>query len=331
MQQMMLIGTKHDPHATERMDIAIADFIFSNGLPISLVECAKFHKLIQSARHIPPKYTPPYRKKMAGPLLDDIYQSTYDEQMRSLLKESKVFGIALFGDGATIQKVPMMIFLGSSPNNPFALLDIVDCTSEMAKGGKKDAKYIAGLLKPIISRIEETKDPNNQKTDHRGVVDLLLFDGAGNVQNAAKLASITYPCITVVHGAEHVVSLFFKDIFTKMPVFQCLSQFSKRCRNIFGSTRHGPHAIFKKHSIMHNNGIYIGFIKISECCMAVELIGLLRLLRLRNILRATIALKEFKEIWEKTFQREVIVLENNEFWKYLFTLCCSLYAPMRIL
>ncbi len=43
-------------------------------------------------------------------------------------------------------------------------LDIVDCTSEMAKGGKMDAKYIAGLLKPIISRIEKTKDPNNQKT-----------------------------------------------------------------------------------------------------------------------------------------------------------------------
>ncbi len=219
---MTLIGTKHDPHATEQTDIAVADFIFSSGLPISLVECAKFHKLIQSARHIPPKYGPPYRKKLAGPLLDNIYQSTYDEQMRSLLKESKVFGIALFGDDTIIQKSPMMIFLGSSPNNPFALLDIVDCTSEMAKDGKKDAKYIAGLLKPIISRIEETKDPNNQKTDHRGVVDLLLFDGASNVQNAAKLVSITYPCITVVHGAEHVVSLFFKDIFTKVPVFQCL-------------------------------------------------------------------------------------------------------------
>ncbi len=145
MQQMMLIGTKHDPHATEHMDIAIADFIFKNGLQISLVECAKFNKLIQSARHIPPKYTPPYRKKMAGPLLDNIYQSTHDEQMRSLLRESKVFGIALFGDGATILKVPMMNFWGSSPNNPFALLDIVDCTSEMAKSGKKDAKYIGGF------------------------------------------------------------------------------------------------------------------------------------------------------------------------------------------
>jgi hypothetical protein len=52
---------------------------------------------------------------------------------------------------------------------------------------------------------------------------------------------------------------------------------------------------------------------------------------IRDILKATIVSKEFKDIWKKTFQREVIVLENNEFWKYLFTLCCSLYAPMRIL
>ncbi len=81
----------------------------------------------------------------------------------------------------------------------------MDCTSEMAKGGKKDAKYIAGLLKPIISWIEQTKDPNNQKTDHWGVDDLVLFDGASNVQNVGKLVSITYPHITIVHGAE----LFF--------------------------------------------------------------------------------------------------------------------------
>jgi hypothetical protein len=142
------------------------------GSPSVFIEYTKFHKLNQSTRHIPPKYSPPYRNKLAGPLLDDIYQSTYDEQIRSLLKESKVFGIALFDNGATIQKSPMMIYFGSSPNNSFALLDIVDCTSEMVKGGKKDVKYIAEALKPIISRIEETKDPNNQKADHRGVVDL---------------------------------------------------------------------------------------------------------------------------------------------------------------
>jgi hypothetical protein len=65
--------------------------------------------------------------------------------------------------------------------------------------------------------------------------------------------------------------------------------------------------------------------------MARVLIRLHRLLRLRDILRATIASKEFKDVWGKTFRREVIVLENNEFWKYLFTLCHSLYAPMHIL
>jgi len=65
--------------------------------------------------------------------------------------------------------------------------------------------------------------------------------------------------------------------------------------------------------------------------MAGELIGLLCLLRLRDILRAIIASKEFKDIWAKGFWREVIVLEKNEFWKYLFSLCHFLYAPMRIL
>ncbi len=61
--------------------------------------------------------------------------------------------------------------------------------------------------------------------------------------------------------------------------------------------------------------------------MAGELIGLLCLLRLRDILRVANASKKFKVFG----QREVIVLKNNEFWKYLFSLCHSLYAPMRIL
>jgi hypothetical protein len=330
--QLTLVGTKHDPLSSDRMDIAVADFIFSNALPISLVECTKFQHLIKCARFVPPNYSPPYRKKMTGNLLDGLYQSAYSKEIESLLKQSKQFGVALFGDGATIKKVPLMNFLGSSPNNPVALLKIVDCSNEMASGGNKNAKYIAGLIKPIISRIETTKDPLCKRNgDHRGVVDLLLFDGASNVQKAAKLVSVEYPRITVIHGAEHVVSLFFKDVFTKVQVFKSLSLFSKRCRNVFGSTRHGPHAIFKKQSMIHNKNIYIGFIKISECRMAGELIGLLRLLRLRPILRATISSKEFQDNWAKTFRRECLVLENNEFWKYLFTLCRSLYAPMRIL
>jgi hypothetical protein len=39
---------------------------------------------------------------MAGLLLDNTCQSTYDEHMWLLLKESKVFGIDFFGNGANI-------------------------------------------------------------------------------------------------------------------------------------------------------------------------------------------------------------------------------------
>jgi hypothetical protein len=61
---------------------------------------------------------------------------------------------------------------------------------------------------------------------------------------------------------------------------------------------------------MHNNFIYIRFIKISECCMAGDLIGLLCLLRLRDNLRATIASKEFQDIWAKGFGERSLFLKT---------------------
>jgi hypothetical protein len=158
MSQLTLLGTKHDPAASDRMDIAVADFIFSNALSISLVECTKFQQLLKCARFIAPSYSPPHRKKMTSNLLDGLYKSAYNKQIESLLKQAKVFGVSVFGDGATIKKVLLMNFLASSPNNPCALLEIVDCTSEMASGGKKSAQYICGLIKHIISWIEMTKN-----------------------------------------------------------------------------------------------------------------------------------------------------------------------------
>jgi hypothetical protein len=95
------------------MDIAIADFIFSNALPISLAECTKFQH----------SYLPPFWKKMTSNLLDGLYQSAYSKQIESMLKQSKIFDVTLFQDGATIKKN----FLAWSPNNPCALLEIADC------------------------------------------------------------------------------------------------------------------------------------------------------------------------------------------------------------
>jgi hypothetical protein len=74
--------------------------------------------------------------------------------MKNLLLESKIFGVTIFGDGATITNVPLMNMLVTSPNNLFALLEIVDCTDQMAKGGKKDAKYLSGIVRPLVKWLE---------------------------------------------------------------------------------------------------------------------------------------------------------------------------------
>jgi hypothetical protein len=108
-----------------------------------------------------------------------------------------------------------------------------------------------------------------------------------------------------------------------------MSEFAKKCRNIWGSVRHKPSAMFKKYSREHNNGINLGFIKPSECRMAGEQIALLRLLRLRNALKATVTSKEFVDL--KVFKSASNILLCDDFWKYLFVMCRALYAPMRVL
>jgi hypothetical protein len=88
-----------------------------------------------------------------------------------------------------------------------------------------------------------------------------FFYGASNVQNAGNILRIFNPRITVGHGAEHVVSLFFSDVYKKVPEFKRLSDFAKKVCNIFGLVRHNPSAMFKKYTRLHNKGIHIGFIK----------------------------------------------------------------------
>ena len=89
------------------------------------------------------------------------------------------------------------------------------------------------ICKPLITQMEPEVDVHN-KCCH-GIVDLVLFDGASNVQNAGTILQAFNPRITVGHGAEHVVSLFFSDVYLKVQRFQKLSEFGKKVRNIFGS------------------------------------------------------------------------------------------------
>jgi hypothetical protein len=63
--------------------------------------------------------------------------------------------------------------------------------------------------------------------------------------------------------------------------------------------------------------------------MAGEQIALTRLLRRRDALKSTINSKEFMDL--NNFKPETFVLNNDNFWLYLFVMCRALYAPMRVL
>ena len=89
------------------------------------------------------------------------------------------------------------------------------------------------------------------------------------------------------------------------------------------------HAMFKKYMRKHYKGIFVGFIIPSECRMGGELISLLRLLHLKDAFRSTINSKEFLGL--NNFKEECCVLNNDNFWMYLFLMCHVLYAPIRVL
>jgi hypothetical protein len=103
----------NDPIANQRMDIAIADFIHSNCLPFSFTRCPKFLKVIAEAKNVGTKYLPPNQNQMSGTHLNGLYVSNYDEMMRTILLVSRIFGVTIYGDGATITNTPLInLFCG---------------------------------------------------------------------------------------------------------------------------------------------------------------------------------------------------------------------------
>lgn len=63
--------------------------------------------------------------------------------------------------------------------------------------------------------------------------------------------------------------------------------------------------------------------------MAGVHIALLRVLRLKPALQATVTSPEFKEL--RAFEDIARVLLTESFWVYVFLMCRGLYAPMRVL
>jgi hypothetical protein len=171
----------------------------------------------------------------------------------------------------------------------FALIEIVDCTDQMAKEGKKCLKYLSSLVQPLIRWLEEMARSQ--------FVDLIMFDDARNVRLAGKIIAQHHPHITMCHGAEHVIALFFSDVYNTLIsvclYFSFLTLGITNCCNNCSRTGcslqefvnflqamqeylgvHLPWTPFNVQKIhkKHNKGTCVGFIKPSKCQMGGELI-----------------------------------------------------------
>jgi hypothetical protein len=157
------------------------------------------------------KFVPPNAKKIGGALLDLNFKITYKCNKEELLKEAGVFGLAFMGDGATIAQMPLMNVLAMSGTSSPVTVGIMDCTTHMAEGGKKDAAYISEIFEEKVLEY----DPKMSLTD------VFFFDGAGNVQKAGQVLVAKFLRTFCFHGGEHVVSLFVTDIAKLEPVKVC--------------------------------------------------------------------------------------------------------------
>ena len=317
--QSRLTTDSANPTTELGLDHAIADLIHSCALPFSLSEEPKFRKIVKLAKFVSTRYVSPSRHAIGGELLDSNYKCVMEKQDAVLVQEAKSYGIVLFGDAATIHKIPYVNLLASTPSLPAACLEIHDCTEQMGEGGTKDAAHVSSTMLPHMLRLDPDKE----------LFDQVTFDGGTNFQKAARAVEVLYPLVTVTHGVEHVVALFFKDVLGGSSVLKLLVRFYRLLCWIFGGSHHGIHACFKKHAKAHNDGILIGLLRPSDVRMAGFIYAFLRLLRLRPAFDATMASPEYPGY--KVDGRITKVLKNDTYWNITQLVVKASFGPLHLL
>lgn len=82
-------------------------------------------------------------------------------------------------------------------------------------------------------------------------VDLVIWDGASNVQNAGQELQLDFPWMTCIRGAEHQSSLWLGDTAKTYHV-KLIIQVYRRVYHWFGGTVRALFAVFKTTSQINN-------------------------------------------------------------------------------
>ena len=117
---------KNSPAQERSLSVAIAHYIIANSLPFNHSEDILFKRVLVHSRQVNNSYRPPLKDEVAGDLLQSVFDAYYVKEVTALLREADIFGISVYGDGATINTVPQINVMAASPNNPGCILDVID-------------------------------------------------------------------------------------------------------------------------------------------------------------------------------------------------------------
>ena len=156
-------------------------------------------QVINLARTLPESYRFPSEHTMSNTLVPAEFkriESGVDKYYGSL-GDAKG---AICSDGATIHHYPLLNNMVLLPDLPPILEEVVDASDHIAGGGKKDAEYQADSMKGVIRKV--------------GAKSLILgiFDGAGDIQKAAKLLVALFPWMSSMWCVPHLCNVIFKHI-----------------------------------------------------------------------------------------------------------------------
>ena len=150
--------------------------IFNNGLQFIIGKDKTFRAMFSDSRNVSRNYKLPWREKVRGVLLDNIFKNNIKNQREKLLNGADVYGLPFQGDGETIKDKLLLNILDGGFYLPVLVQNIVNCTGHIIGDHNKDAKFVA----------ESFFDPMNNPDLEKKLVDLHMFDGASVCRKAKK-------------------------------------------------------------------------------------------------------------------------------------------------
>lgn len=130
---------KKSPNDAHDLSLVITHFLATNSLVIFMSEDLLLNRMLMNTWNTNNSHEQQKRSPVAERLLDACY-GAYQKQkdfLAKLLTDVRTYGHAIYGDGATINKIPLINIVAHSANNLNCALDVNDCSDPTREGVRR--------------------------------------------------------------------------------------------------------------------------------------------------------------------------------------------------